>query len=531
MKSYPIKIITTMVVLLIVMIAMVYLYFSNLNKSTGANDLSLNAVSANAGLVFSFDHDKSFYEILKGQDLFQHILGKTKSDQLKAIREQLIQNREFTAFLDEQKVYIGFVPGAPNEVDYLICTQLKQDVNLQQFLTSYIPKSVKSTPFKDAVKLTFSDSVAVYLGIKDRLLILSDASEQIQKVIGKQSPKASNFATYIKENTGITKNSLANLYLNFEALPPLLKNMLNSPISGELSVFNQRGTYATLTYNFSSEKILFNGTTTLGDANSYYKLFDNLPEQKISINNLLPKNTANYTIYAVADYKNWLPTLSKWLAEQKGNERVLKNEELIAKKYGLDLKQIFPNYFKNQFVTFQLASGEKFGGIALSNGDKVGQLLLDISEEYAPDIQIFREAGIPYMHFGEPFKKFERPYYTIIDNYLVMANNASSIQVFLNSYRNDALLINNQDYQLLNDQLSAATLSFYINTVNSNTIFGRNLKAPYFKHYQSKSGLQKFDAFSYQLSGDKGKFLSNVLLAAKVLPVNNTDSAALVSQH
>lgn len=509
------RIIITMGILLIAMIAMAYLYFSNLNKRSEANDLSLNVISANAGLIFCFDHDKRFYEILSGQDLFQRVLGETKSYQLASIRKQILEKPELTELLGQQKIYIGLLPGKNNQIDYLICTQLKQSINLQQFLANHLPKDIKTTQLKDVVKLRFSDSTVVYMGIEDKLVVLSDASEQIQKIIGTAQHKASNFANYIKENIGLTKNSLASVYLNFEVLPSLLKNTLNSSMSGELSVFNQKGTYATLNYNFSSEKLLFNGTTKLGNGVNYYTLFDHMPDQKIVINNLLPKTTANYTIYAVSDYKNWFIDLSKWLGKQRGNERILKNEEMISKKYGLDLKQIFPVYFKNQFVTFQLASGEKFGGITLSNGDKVGQLLLDLSAEYAPDIRIFRESGIPYTYFGEPFKKFDIPYYTIIDNYLVMSNNASSIQVFLNSYRNNSLLINDKDYQYFNDQLSAATISFYINNKNSNTIFGRNLKMPFFKYYRANNGLGKFEAFSYQLSGDKGKFLSNILMAKK----------------
>ena len=333
-------------ILLIVMIAMAYLYFSNLNKRSEANDLSLNVVSANAGLIFCFDHDKSFYEILSGQDLFQRVLGETKSDQLASIRKQMLEKPELAELLVQQKIYIGFLPGKNSQIDYLIGTQLKQSINLQQFLANYLPKEIKTTQLKDVVKLHFSDSTVAYMGIKDKLVVLSDASEQIQKIIGTAPPKASNFANYIKENIGLSKNSLASVYLNFEVLPSLLKNTLNSSISGELSVFNQKGTYATLNYNFSSEKLLFNGTTTLGNEFSYYTLFDHMPDQKLVINNLLTKTTANYTIYAVADYKNWFIDLSKWLGKQKGNERILRNEEMISKKYGLDLKQIFPVFFQ-----------------------------------------------------------------------------------------------------------------------------------------------------------------------------------------
>jgi hypothetical protein len=509
------KIIIIIGILVIGMIGMSYLYFSKLKQSTNANDLALNAISANAGLVYSFDHDKSFYEILSGQDLLQHLLGNAKSSQLKALNNYINAKPEIADLLQGQKIYIGFAPDSTEQIDFLICTQTKLDLTATDFLAKNLSKGVKLNSIKGFHEITFADSTIVYVGIKDQLIAISNSIEQIQKAIGNQTNKASNFAAYIKANSGYNKNSLAKLYLNFEAFPKFLKNILSNNGNGELAVLNQKNSYATLSYNFSKEKLLFNGTTELGNDNSYLKLFTELPDQKIVITNLLPQSTANYTVYTVNDYQNWQSKLHQWVNAQKGNEKLLNIEENISKKYGLDLQKIFPVYFKNQFITFQLASGEKFGGIALSNGDKVGQLLLDLSAEYAPDIKIFREGNIPYTYFGEPFKKFEKPYYTIIDNYLVMANHASSIEVFLNSYRNNALLINQEDYQYFTDQLSSATISFYINNKNSNTIFGRNLKKAYYKQYQASDGFGSFDAFSYQLSGDKGKFLSNLLLAKK----------------
>ena len=42
----------------------------------------------------------------------------------------------------------------------------------------------------------------------------------------------------------------------------------------------------------------------------------------------------------------------------------------------------FPQYFNNEMMTFQIKSTETFGAINLSNGDKLRQLLLDVSSEY-----------------------------------------------------------------------------------------------------------------------------------------------------
>jgi hypothetical protein len=505
------RIYITLGILLLGVIAMAYLYFSNLSTETNANDLPLNAVAKKASIIFSFDNDKSFYEILSGQDLLQNLLGEEKSETLASLRTNLITHEEIFGELEGQKIYIGVLPGLANTVDFLISTQLKSTIDASKILSQLKSKNVLVTNLKDIYQLTFSDSTTCFVGIKNKLVLVSNSSLAVQNSLSNQ-PLEKGFAEYLKANSRFNKNTLANLYLNFNKMPLLLKNILNSSLTGELHIFNQQNTYAAFSYNFSKEKLLFNGNTVIND-NNYFNLFAEIPEQKINISNILPTQTANYTIYAVNDYADWRKKLIALQTTRKESEQLNKKVTYINQTYRLDLEQIFNKYCNKQFVSFQLNTGEKFGAIALTNGEKLNQLLLDLSAEYATDIRIFKEGNIPYLFFGDPFKKFERPFYTIIDNYLVMANNASSINSFLNSYRNGNLLINDENYRVLSDQISnSATVSFYINNKNSNDIFSRNLKRLYYKQYQSKSGFKNYDAFSYQLSGDNGKFLSNILL-------------------
>lgn len=519
------RIYITLGILLTGVIAMAYLYFSNLNTETNANDLSLNTVASNSGIIFSFENDKSFYEILSGQDLFQHILGETKSKQLGTLKDNLLGQQEIVNALNGQKIYIGLIAGGENTVDFLIGTQLNANINSQKLFNSLNASQTKVNKVGDIYQLTFTDSTQCFVGIKNTMIVLSNVLLPIQNALKTQKTEKQDFVNYIKNNSRFNKNTLASLYLDFNQMPLFLKSILNSNLNGELNIFNKQNSFAALSYNFSKEKLLFNGNTQVNDEHNYYKLFDHLPEQKITINTILPQKTANYTIYAISDYANWHKNLLELMTKNKEIEKVNQTITSINQKYRIDLDQILPKYFKNELVTFQLSSGEKFGAIALSNGEKIAQLLMDLSGNYAPEIKVFKEPGIAYAYFGEPFKKFERPFYTVINNYLVMANNASSIQVFLNSYENNSLLINDEDYQDFSNQLSSsATISFYVNHKNSNDIFGRNLKQPYFKQYQAKAGFKTFDAFSYQLSGDKGKFLSNLLLYKKPEKITPVDT-------
>lgn len=499
-----------LVVLIVGMIGMAYLYFSNLNTETNTNDLSLKTAASNSALIFSFENDKGFYDILNGQSLIQQVIGENNSKLFSSIKKNLVEDESVNNLINGQKIYIGFSSGKDNEIDFLITTQSKS--NSENLLSKLNINKTKLNKFENAFKLTFTDSTVCYVAVKNKLIIISNSLNKIENSINSTN-KDDNFSNFIKANSRFNKNTLANLYIDFNKIPIVLKGILHSNLVGELNVFNKQNTYAALSYNFSAERLLFNGTTAINDENNFYQLFSSITEQKITITSILPDKTANYTSYAISDYKLWHKNLAKLIEVRKEDQAIKKSLQKINETYRIDLSAQFPLYFKGQLLTFQLNTGEKFGAIALNNGDKVNQLLLDLSTEYSPEIRIFKEANIPYAFFGDPFKKFERPFYTIINSYLVLANNASSIQSFLNSYNANKLLINSEDYQNFSNQLpAAATITYYINNKNSIDIFGRNLKQPYYKKIVSKDEMGGFSAFSYQLSGDKGKFLSNILL-------------------
>lgn len=504
------KIYIILVILIAGMIGMAYLYFSNLNTETNTNDLSLKTATSNSALIFSFENDKGFYDILNGQGLIQKIIGESNSKLFNSIKKNFVEDENVNNLVNEQKIYIGFSSGKDNEIDFLITTQSKS--NSENLLAKLDINKTKLNKFENTFQLTFTDSTTCFVAIKNKLILISNSLSKIENSINSDN-KDDNFSNFIKTNSRFNKNTLANLYINFNKVPTILKGILNSNLVGELSVLNKQNSYAALNYNFSAERLLFNGTTVINDENSFYKLFNNIAEQEITITNILPDKTANYTSYAISDYKLWHKDLVKLMEIRKEDQAIKKSLQKINETYRVDLLAQFELYFKAQLLTFQLNTGEKFGAIALNNGDKVNQLLLDLSTEYSPEIRIFKESNIPYTFFGDPFKKFERPFYTIINSYLVLANNASSIQSFLNSYNTNKLLINTKDYQDFSNQLpAAATIIYYINNKNSIDIFDKNLKQSYYKKAISKNQMGEFSAFSYQLSGDRGKFLSNVLL-------------------
>lgn len=496
---------------------MAYLYFSKLGIDNDAKDLALQSATNNAALVFSFQNDKGFYDIIEGQQLIQQVLGKDKMNLLKQLKTSIIDDNLLNRYLKDQQIYISVLPDSNKTLNFLITVQIQRDNDIKKFYQQLKFKKAISENAKDLYTVKLNDSLSVYLGIHNQVLTASTSLKLINDANVRLTENP--FTEYIKENNRQIKNVLSHVYINFNQAPLLLKNIIAGNINGEIALFNQQNSFAVLNYNFSKEKILFNGSTELKDQHNYLELFENTTPQNTSIQNILPDNTANYVLYAYDDYGKWLKKLNSW---QEQTKILLKTNATIKKvkdDYRTDLNLIFTTYTKNQFILFQLSTSEKLGAISLSNGEKVKQLLLDVSADYNEDIKVFKSADILYSYFGEPFKKFSRPYYTIVDNNLVVANNASTLQSFLNNYKNNRLLIQTPQYLDAMNQISTTSnISYYINTKNSTDIFRHNIQQNFYKHLRADSGLKSFDTFCYQMSADKNKFITNLLLNKYIQP-------------
>jgi len=508
------KIYITLMVLVLALIGMAYLYFSRLNQGTSDHEMSLHAATANSGVVFSLENDKSIFEILKGQDLLWRLIGTDKFNQLRLLKDKLISNPSINNLITHSNIFISFSAGDNRDMDYLISTQLNNEHDQPELLQILKSNGLTISSTAELTTLRLNDSLTFYVGLKKNMILLSNAAAPIKMALHPvQNKSAQEFTAFISSSSKRSKNSVGNLYIDFNRIPELAKAVLPGKLNGGLALLANQHAFAALNYNFSKERLFFNGNSKLTDPHNYLNLFSDLKSQKNTIDNLLPDQTANFRLYSITDYKKWLKTLRSWFAGRKEEATVKKIITTTTKTYHLNPDEIFPQYFKNQLIAFQLSKGESLAAINLSNGDKVKQLMIDISEDYDQDIKKLKVSGLLYCYFGEPLKRFATPYYTIIDNYMVVSNYPSALQQFLRKYRNNELLVNDPDYINQYSQLSnSASVTYYVNRKNSAELSSNTLYAPYHKHFMSAEGLGIFSSFIFQLNGDKGNFQTNLLI-------------------
>lgn len=508
------KIYLIITALVILISWMVYLYFSSLNKNSNQSDQSLRLVSREAGMIFSFQQDKSVLDILKGQELFNKLIGTQKTEALKSLQESM-GTPFLNSMIQSQQVYIGFYPGKQRNLEFMLAVMINPEIKDNSIITRIQKNKIDIKPIGQFYEFGTMDGIKFYLTLKDRVLVVASAPELI---LGLENPATNDngqsFLNFIQKNDRLAKNSLASLYLNFKRLPGLMKSVTPYFNRGDLAQLNQQNGYARLSYNFSKEKVFFSGETKVENANSYFSLFQSIKPEKIIIDKILPDNTASYTLYSFGNIKSFNTGLRSWFKAKKEDEKIQKQIEALNQKYRLNLDGIFPVYSGTQGVTFQLQDKQKLAAINLVNGDKVGQLLLDLSEDYDGDIRLFKEADLLYYYFGEPFKSFKRPYYVIMDNHIIFAPYASSLMDFKNKYQANKLLILEDAYAEVYSQLPlTSNILFYLNNKRAQNIVVSTIYPEFYNHYRKNSGLNEFDSFVYQLGGDTGSFQTNILFS------------------
>ncbi len=511
------KLILLLTALFLGTICMAYIYFSRINSVNSGIAHALNISTHNASFVFEFTADQNFMELMSEQDILDELIGTTLLNELIGVKNVLLTNKSAKAALENKKILIGaVVDSIQNEV--ILLAQLDNQKTANKFIDDLINDGILKNGEKNIYTFQVNDSLQYYAGITDDVFLVAAKKNIIEERLKLQSTSSTPFKEYIESRQKVSKPKLISLYVNYNKIDSYLSNILKGKLDGELAFLNKSKAFAELNYNFSKDKLQLYGTTKPDPRNTFISLFSGLKPVSISINNILPANTAAYKIYGISDITKFQEKLDLFFKEQKMDNAVQTVYKNIQDKYYTDIKKVIAENFKNEIMTFQLSTGERLGAIAFKNGDKISQILLELGESQDNEIGIFKEDNIPYALFGDAFKRFNRPYFILKDNYLIFTPNASTLRNYIDNYTNGKLLTQDVAYSKFRNEFpSDASIVYFYNLQSGKELLRRDLKPSVYKQFNQENSWKDYSFFTYQMSGDNGIFITNLLLN-KVAP-------------
>jgi hypothetical protein len=507
------------VILLIATVLVTFVYFKKLNTDTQHTSQVLSSIPNNASLIFEFNNDKGFYDIFADNKLFKNIVGGEKMAELAALKKLLLQNHLIQPFLDGQNLYISLHPQKGNDIDFLLTTLVAKGFGPE--MLELMSKQPKSGVVINTISIAGKPGYTVYLNdLKKRFYLVdkddhtlsgSFSKELIEACVNYDDKKEKQAFVLLSDRQNA--NSLANLYVNYEALSPLFEQIFISKNTELFKNFRQLPAFAALSLNYKSDAIMFNGTTQLqgGQDDSYLGLFSDQQPVNNQLKSIFPSTTAYSTNFAVSDPVKFETDLSGY--EEKGNFNVERSAALkkVKDETGLNLQKEFTNLLSNEFAVVTTRYREKIAIIKVKDGSKLRTLLINLSKMNTDDTGQFNYEKLPQLLLGDAFSIFKRPYFKVMDNYLVLTNSMSELISYDDSYINRKFLNKTDGYNQFDALLAErSNVSFFVQFKNTLQLFKQDMKPVFYESVNTAiPGWKNFYGAAWQFTSSDKNYYTN----------------------
>lgn len=301
--------------------------------------------------------------------------------------------------------------------------------------------------------------------------------------------------------------------------------------------------FSGFSFNIDGNNIFANGlTASKPTASPYIKAFLKSGKGTRSLSKIAPKNTASYTHFAFESFETFYDNFESIQKENIDEFKLfLDRKERVENYLKINFKPNVINWIDNEMALFQIPSNinKSENDIAIvlksKSAEHAKTQLNFISEQIRKKspvkfkaldykgftINFLSVKGFFKAFIGNMFNAIDKPYYTIIDDYVIFSNTPNTLKNIINNYRDGATLANSENFKDFNKKLdNECSIFTYINTPQLySTLFN-------FADFKTKQQLSSnknyitcFKQIGLQLSPEDYFFETN--LAVEFAPIND----------
>jgi hypothetical protein len=512
------QIIITLILLAVTAFVTV-VYFKNLNPPGTRTNQVMDSIPGNASLIFEFNNDKGFYDIFKDNKLFAAVIGKQKLGLLDTLRQQLLQNPILSKYFTGQNIFISLHPSKPDGIDLLL--SMSPANGFEPDLFDQLSKKTNSGLLVTPIRTAGRSGYNIYISaLKKRFYIINKGnnvfSGSFSKELIDQSVSHKNKTDkepFVLLSEQQSNNSLANLYVNYTELSPLFEQLFKNKNTDIFKNFKLLPALATLSLNYRSDAIMFNGSTTVQNSGplSYLNLFIGQQPVINHLKDIFPSTTAYSTNFSVSNPLKFGANLTDW---QNKTGLAAERDQLFSKvkaEAAVKIKTEFNSLLGNEFAIVTTRFFEKFAIISVKDGSKLKLIITAISTMNDESIGQLSYDKLPFFLLGDAFSIFRKPYFMIIDNYLILANSNAELASYYDTYINRKFLNKNEQYNQFDNLLAAqSNVAFFFHFKNAQPILERDMDPDVYNDFKSfDPGWKNFYAASFQFTAVDKNFYTN----------------------
>lgn len=527
------------VILLIAIGFLVYLYFFKPEQKDPFERIPSDAV-----FIVETENLSKGFKALSQTEFWQSL---TNSEYLVDFKEDVDyidtlfnNNKTISLLLEDRKLLLSIHPVNLSSFDILFLIDLKSTAKLA-FVTKAIKLlgfSIREIPYKNYKILELEDNESgdkFYVSFIDNILAASLSFDIIKNSIDIDEDAWKYNLKFQQVNDYFKTSELFSFYVNYSKLPEFYNIFADDP-ENSIYNFSQSLFYSAFDLEIEGDNIILTGFSNINDSlNSYLKSISLTKPFQIKAHSIISSKTAAYISINFNDFMEFYNNLvneyhvqnpgelESYQKQLKTVENILgiKLEDDFFSWFGNEIMLLkvrpFPGFFKDEWMMLIHTNNKNYAREKL-------QFIMDKIDENSPfryKTEEYRNFSIGFLNvgalfkilFGKLFASFDKPYFTVIEDFVVFANSRELLLRFIDDYLRGDILYQTEYYQDVYNELSfKSNITAYLNIPNfyqylysyCNTEQRKMLK-------EKKELILSFSDIACQLTTEKGLLKTSVL--------------------
>ncbi|MDE6820677.1 MAG: DUF3352 domain-containing protein [Bacteroides acidifaciens] len=328
-----------------------------------------------------------------------------------------------------------------------------------------------------------------YIAFVDNHLVGSYTSTLVESAINSRNkPKIGLDQSFIETEKLVSGKGLVRVFINYARVPQFMSIYLGAR-NEYIDLFSNSMNFAGLYLNANEDRIEVKGYTLRKDsADPYVIALLNSGKHKMKAHEILSGRTALYTNIGFNNPATFVKELESALSvhDKQLYDSYQSSRKKIEGLFGISLEDNFLSWMAGEFAITQSEPGllgrdpELILAVkakSIKDARKNMELIEKKIKRRTPvkvktvnykdfEINYVEMKGFFRLFFGKLFDKFEKPYYTYVDDYVVFSNKASSLLSFVEDYGQKNLLKNNQGFKDAFSYLKSSSTIFLYTDVH-----------------------------------------------------------------
>lgn len=376
----------------------------------------------------------------------------------------------------------------------------------------------------------------LYISFIKNQMIASYTHTLVEASIDQYSnPEIGRNLNFIEVKKHVGYNDMFRLYFQYDYLDEFVNVFSDTP--GDLTkTLSKSLEFSGFSFDLEKNAIVANGiTNTNNQASTYLKALQKSGQGKRTIKNIVPKNTAIYLSFGFKSYEDFYSNFETIQKENPGQfKSYAEGTSQIESFLKINLKTHFMSWIDDEIALIQLHSNvsdsKKDVALILKTKaiddakDNLDFILEQIRKRtpvkfkevnyngYA--INFMSIKGFFKILLGDLFSNIEKPYFTIIEDFVIFSNEPNTLKSIINAYTNKETLNYFKAFNDFNKRFDNRSSVFaYINTPNLyNTAYDFVDIATKKQLKTNKDYFICFPQIGIQLTPNKNDFKSQLIL-------------------